>query len=102
MTLTAEHVDNPAVEPTDLEQVRADLLDLAETSDEMAARADGLGLRQTARQLQRMSKMLRASRTRTIAQPSHILAAEAYVLTAVDLIADAARKIGAHTLEGHR
>ena len=85
-----------AVEPSELEQTRADLLELAETSDGLRQRAEALGLRATARRLKSLSKMLRACRARITYQPSHVAAGQAYVLTAVDTLTAAAVSIGAH------
>lgn len=77
------------------EQARADLLDLAESAATLADRAKQLGLRRTARETARWASQLRASRTRVLAQPAHLPAAQAYIEAAADLLATVAARIGA-------
>lgn len=88
--------------PADVDIARAsdELTGLADSASDLASRAHRLGMRQTARQLERLAMMLRASRTRLATNPRHLGVAEAYILTAVDMTTTAARRIGAHQFQG--
>lgn len=90
----------PTEQPTEAEQTRADLLDLAEAARLLADRAKQLGMRRTARETARMASLLRASRTRLASQPAHLESAQAYVTAAAELLSTIALRIGGAAARG--